>query len=106
MKILACCIGLIGLTFCTSQAYKIEINFTVEVEPNTAKDVELIETPFVNFAQLAQSLPNNSQAIRELTSALESNLTEILQICEKQQIKGCINCSINTDTCPPDAYIQ
>ena len=93
---LACCIGLIGLTFCTSQPYKIEITFTVEVEPNTAEDIELIKAPFENFDQLAQSLAGDFENIlRQLPHSLASNLAEIPNICEKQRMKGHVDCSVS-----------
>ena len=95
-KILACCIGLIGLTFSASHAYKIEIVFTVDVEPNTAEDLELIKAPFKNFSELARSLCNNNQkSLRQLTRSLESKLAQVPTICEKQHMHGRVTCSIN-----------
>ena len=93
-KILACCIGLIGLTFCASQAYKIEIVFTVEVEPNTDEDFELNKAPFENLVELAQSLENGPKALRQLTRSLESTLAKVPKICQKQHMKGNVSCDI------------
>ena len=93
-KILACCIGLIGLTFCVSHTYKIEITFTVDVEPKTDEDFELIKAPFEGFAELAQSLENGPKALRQLTRSLEANLAKVPKICQKQNMKGNVTCDI------------
>ena len=94
-KMLACCMCLIGLTFCVSQPYKIEITFTVEVEPNTAEDFELIKAPFESLIELAQSLRNNNQkSLRQLTRSLESTLAKVPKICQKQHMKGNVSCDI------------
>ena len=94
-KMLVLCAFLASCFSITTHAYKIEITFTVEVEPNTAEDFELIKAPFESLIELAQSLRNNNQkSLRQLTRSLESTLAKVPKICQKQHMKGNVSCDI------------